>query len=172
MNTDGLNLKRKAMENKLISMTEFVLSKERAPGYYENQIDFYDGECKDKADIIAYARFLKQPLALWMFVPCDEDGNLLEKPKEDDYSFYTHKNMSVQEEYERAKSRVLFEGFYYQSNYSEKTQTKYEYVRNEFPHVFNFGQINKNTVESLLTKFKEEFQITLTETAIKQIYGS
>ncbi|WP_454060129.1 hypothetical protein [Elizabethkingia ursingii] len=41
----------------------------------------------------------------------------------------------------------------------------------EFPHVFSFGQINKNTIESLLTKFKEEFQITLTETE-KQIYGS
>ena len=28
-----------------------------------------------------YANFLKQPLKLEMFVPCDEDGNILKEPK-------------------------------------------------------------------------------------------
>lgn len=41
---------------------------------------------KEDANIFAskvntYASFLKQPLKLGMFVPCDEDGNVLEEPK-------------------------------------------------------------------------------------------
>ena len=32
-------------------------------------------------NITNYANLLKQPLELWMFVPCDEDGNALEEPE-------------------------------------------------------------------------------------------
>ena len=73
------------------------------------------------------------------------------------------------DEYYIAKERVLFEGFYYQSNFSKKQNKLYEYVRNKHPHVFSFEQIKNSTVEALLTGYKKEFLITLTEAAIKQI---
>lgn len=159
------------MENKLIPMTEFV-EQYTAPVVSDNQSSDVAKLLNNLKLISNYTKFLKQPLELWMFVPVDENNVPMEfieyeawTGSDEEYNEYTHK-------YFEAKERVLFEGFYYQSNYSEKTQTKYEYVRNKFPHVFSFGQINKNTIESLLTGFREEFIITLTATAIKQIYGS
>jgi hypothetical protein len=79
---------------KLISMTDFVLEKNKAE---EVTRESYI-ECRN------YANFLKQPLTLGMFVPCDENGNVLEekKPFQDDY----HK-------FQQAKERVIFEGFDY-----------------------------------------------------------
>ena len=56
---------------KLISMTDYVLLQHAESS---NQNEFED-KC------FKYATFLKQPLKLEMFVPCDEDGNVLEKPK-------------------------------------------------------------------------------------------
>lgn len=50
-----------------------------------------------------YANFLSQPLEIWMFVPCDEDGNVLEDPGLMP-SYELNK-------YREAKDRVLFEGF-------------------------------------------------------------
>jgi len=71
-----------------------------------------------------YDELLSQPLELWMLVPCDKDGNVLNEPKERD--FYTPmpdrdgnkvwntnkgKFEAARKEYHAAKSRVLFEGF-------------------------------------------------------------
>ncbi|WP_395762361.1 hypothetical protein ACH34C_07075 [Elizabethkingia anophelis] len=58
------------MENKLISMTDFVLNSAKDQ---KHRRDKYD-------DIYSYADFLKQPLALWMFFPCDENNVPLEEP--------------------------------------------------------------------------------------------
>lgn len=67
-------------------------------------------------DAINYARLLNQPLTLGMFVPCDEDGNFLEKPK----TFKTVDsnglpdvgwNEKELQEYYEALDRVIFEGF-------------------------------------------------------------
>lgn len=146
-------------------MTEFVLEQ----GNPSNS----DSEFADK--VMAYANFLSQPLEIWMFIPCDEDGNVLEEPK--DYAdileqgsrVYHYDNIIEARKFQQAKERVLFEGFYVQTNYSEKTKKTYKYVRNKFPHVFSFEQLKNNTIDSLLTSFKEEFQLTLTQTAIKQI---
>ncbi|WP_407497476.1 hypothetical protein [Elizabethkingia meningoseptica] len=150
------------MENKLIPLSDFV----------QKQLDTKQSTSEFKETVRNYTEFLKQPLTLGMFIPVDENNVPLEfieyeawTGSDEEYNEYTHK-------YFEATNKVLFEGFYYQSNYSEKTQTKYEYVRNKFPHVFSFEQIKNNTIESLLTGFKEEFQITLTATAIKSIYGS
>jgi len=79
----------------LISMTDFVL--EQKDSYY-NQRFF---------KIENYANFLKQPLELWMFVPCDDDGNILEEPKHN----WTLGLWARQKEYQQAKERCLFEGF-------------------------------------------------------------
>ena len=40
--------------------------------------------------IIRYAEFLKQPLKLEMFIPCDENGNVLEEPNQSDFDEYSH----------------------------------------------------------------------------------
>lgn len=85
---------------KLISMTDFVLEQyelSRNPTHFEE-------------NAFNYAQFLKQPLELWMFVPCDEDGNVLEEPSLLDERYYL-----LLMAYEQAKERCLFE----KSEYSE-----------------------------------------------------
>lgn len=86
----------------LISMTDFVLEQRK----------IYEGDFEDLADLYyRYAKFLKQPLELWMFVPCDEDGNVLEIPQPtegDDGNWNYQARFS---KYQQAKERCLFDGF-------------------------------------------------------------
>jgi len=115
---------------KLISMTDFVL---------EQKIQSYEPEHILKR-ITNYANFLKQPLKLEMFVPCDEDGNVLEVPNSDN-EINNYFDLSF--EYHQAKERVLFKGF----------NTKY------------FKNFDGLTIEYLVT-----LNVTLTESAKKQIF--
>lgn len=62
--------------------------------------------------MVKYGLFLKQPLQLWMFVPCDWDGNVLRKPLERNYD-NVNINNSYYKEYQEAKNRCLFEGVEY-----------------------------------------------------------
>ena len=65
---------------KLISMTDFVLGIEQN-SYTKTEkynIIEWQSKCESFDKIIKYANFLKQPLKLGMFVPCDENGNVLE----------------------------------------------------------------------------------------------
>ncbi len=83
---------------KLISMTDFVLEQNKK---LKNAPDAYDKYCR----FIDYARFLKQPLKLEMFVPCDEEWNVLDTPTvPDEY-------MEEYSIYREAKEKVLFEEF-------------------------------------------------------------
>ena len=97
---------------KLISMTDYVLLDKHAgsPINMNKQ----------------YAHFLKQPLKLGMFIPCDEEGNVLEDPentmKQGDGHVYYSADDEDFKKYEQAKERVLFEGFEYCN--------KMEYVHN------------------------------------------
>lgn len=56
----------------LISMTDFVLAQNYTTTLDMSQIDFYDRELSILSKIRNYAKFLKQPLKLEMFVPCVE----------------------------------------------------------------------------------------------------
>ena len=71
--------------------------------------------------VVAYTKFLKQPLTLGMFVPVDEEGNIMKDPE-----FYEHyknsgfpltgnditqKQSDKAKEFFKAKEKVLFEGF-------------------------------------------------------------
>jgi hypothetical protein len=61
-----------------------------------------------------YVVFTEQPLKLGMFVPCDEEGNLLEKPREFSERGRFVKDRSLdklKEQYQVAKERVIFDGF-------------------------------------------------------------
>ena len=88
---------------KLISMTDFVLEQGKKP----NNSDFRE---RFFVKVLNYANFLKQPLTLGMFVPCDNDGNVLEIPtKENSNDTIDHDTKLM--DYNDAKSKVLFNGF-------------------------------------------------------------
>lgn len=130
------------MENikdfKLIPLIDFVLER----GFLSMK---YSG-----LQIRKYAFFLKEPLTLGSFYPCDEEGNYLVKPRKDDFSFYAHKNQSVQEEYIEAKNKILFD--------------------HKLP-LFKVKEILQNykTIESL-TFHKSLKPLKLSEFALKQIF--
>ena len=85
---------------KIISMTDFVLDKQR----------FKEDSDTAIFKVTNYAKFLKQPLELWMFVPCDENGNVLEDIIGNGM---IHNYSEKVKQYEQAKDKVLFEGFEY-----------------------------------------------------------
>ena len=88
---------------KLISMTDFVLEQGKKP----NNSDFRQ---RFVVKVLNYANFLKQPLTLGMFVPCDDDGNVLE---------FKERHNCINEiefdqkllDFQDAKSKVIFEDF-------------------------------------------------------------
>ena len=91
---------------KLISMTDFVLQRN-----LRTAIDIF----RSMSSCSKYANFLKQPLTLGMFIPCDDDSNILEEPLlncnkkcpfKGDYS-----KCCKFELFNRAQSKVIFEGF-------------------------------------------------------------
>ncbi|WP_394749551.1 hypothetical protein [Spongiimicrobium salis] len=72
-------------------------------------------ERKILRSIVRYNDFLQQELTLGMFIPCDEEGKPMEEPREDnfntgdletDYNSYAN----YFNEYQEAKSKVLFKG--------------------------------------------------------------
>lgn len=93
------------MEKTLISMVDFVLQK-----ITENNLELASLTIKWQSDanrlqVERYATFLKQPLKLGMFVPCDENDVPLEEPLFDEV------DLPYGTQYQQAKERVLFEGF-------------------------------------------------------------
>ena len=137
---------------KLISMTDFVLEQE----------DFLDITNKQKLEcIIKYANFLKQPLELWMFVPVDENGNVLECPH--NYGLLNLyptgdklMDLSFKDslEFQQAKERCLFEGFDLLVGQTINTKN---------PEIF--GKEMKDLIIEDLVKYN----LQLTPTAIKQL---
>lgn len=97
--------------NKLISLSERV-----------DQILTADRIC-DRGQMLEeiglYNKFLKQLLTLGMFVPCDNQGNVLDEPKMH-HSFdetgeaviHEKEYISDQNKYQQADEKVLFKGFY------------------------------------------------------------
>ena len=138
---------------KLISCTEFVLERElqNAESWEYEQI---------AKDCIAYAKFLRQPLKLEMFVPCDDDGNVLEEPTDFEKQF----NKSVFNKWKQAKEKILFEGF----EVLVATEVGTSVVNNELERNMNCYKDNtKITVENI-TSWGEK-QIQLTKSATKQL---
>lgn len=78
----------------LISMTDFVLE----------QLSIKQSTSEFKEIVKNYANFLKQPLKLEMFVPCDKDGDVIP----DKENHFTRKEL---QEYQEARERCLFKGF-------------------------------------------------------------
>jgi len=100
---------------KLIQMTEFVLQQEERLDMLlsEHLPTLKMASSYDK--VINYAKFLCQPITLGMFIPVDENGNVLEEPRMIERSIgFDEKDVfwdvDEVEIYRKAKEKVLFEG--------------------------------------------------------------
>lgn len=145
---------------KLISMTEFVL-----------QQGLQSTLMMEKGMLLCnnYANFLNQPLKLGMFIPCDENDNVLEEPKRwKDYleypeSFDGNKEWEELYTYQEAKERVLFDTLfeeddsYYFRNQHGTGVVEYNPKTKRFYYGLNF-------IQDLCS-----YDLTLTQTALKQI---
>lgn len=139
----------KTQSMKLSPMVDFVINE------YDNMM--WDSFNK----INRYAEFLKQPLTLSMFVPCDEHGNVLEQPTAEN-SLNTIDHDSKLIDYNDAKLKVLFKNF----TFSRKTKNAFFLLEfGVYTHVID-RKIPK-TVESIISNDDLE----LTDTAIKMILG-
>lgn len=137
---------------KLISMTDFVLE--------QTELLYESNPHKLIHKIVNYAQFLKQPLTLGMFVPCDENGNVLEEPKKDYHfmyangqEFYPHQIDEYNLLLSKAKEKILFKGFDEVGGVSVAKAICQTY----------------KTIESLTDKKIPLISLALTESAIKQI---
>ena len=147
---------------KLISMVKFVLEQAK-----KNSIDSHELALNS----YNYANFLNQPLTLGMFVPCDEDGNVLEEPN--GFDLWISGIVSDSDEfnkYQQAKEKVLFEGFFDTINYPQYSH----YISDGMQSVFYMTK-NGSTYKNILGMEKVEYltnktPVILTPNAIKQFY--
>lgn len=108
-------------------------------------------------EIGSYAEFLKQPLKLEMFVPCDEEGNVIiidTEHKENPKSW----SEDEIKQYSKAKEKVLFEGFEVKGNYL---------MYYDFMYMMIYELENK-TIESIIDEIPNN-HLTLIHNALKQI---
>lgn len=170
--------------NKLISMVQFTLQ-------------LAESKEVKLSKLVNYAKFLSQPLTLSMFVPCDDEGNVIEEPKPEDYfpvdkpvNEFTEADgqglsdyYSPMMRYEDARLKVLFEGF--EVIGCDDDGVEIEMTDNNIwitalstginiTHYDGYdGQEREiKTVEEMFEFLKEYgLQATLSATALKQIYG-
>ena len=134
---------------KLISMVDFVLSTDMAKSNSENAL----------CEIENYAKFLKQPLTLGIFVPCVDN---------EPFNYALHGN---KEHYDKAKEEVLFEGF--EIHELLDGETKRITCPNGF---FNIAWYNDDKgwyfskgIEGILVEDLLKYDLELTKNALKQI---
>ena len=150
---------------KLISMTEFVLEQ------YEQiqESNVFENNC------FKYAKFLKQPLELWMFVPCKLINGVwvvLEEPKKpacDSWGndFINEKYRTKLEQYQEVKERVLFEGFEYDDQTKQLNNQKgvFLFFTKRYCEIYFSAETQyAETIEDLV-----KYNLPLTKTAQKQI---
>jgi hypothetical protein len=156
---------------KLQSTTNFVLEQNiRHSGEYTG-IEAENLLATLYSNIVRHANFLKQPLTLSMFVPCDDDGNVLEKPNHLDYKAKNNFNELVfisqpkqnqyhsdYDKYQKAKELCLFEGCI-----AEKKGIHYFIMKEDALPVWVSWNESK-TIEDLVPN-----NLNLTQTAVKQL---
>ncbi|MBE4949889.1 hypothetical protein [Chryseobacterium culicis] len=153
---------------KLIPLSDFVLE----------QLEIQQSTSEFKEVVRNYTHFLKQPLALGMFVPVNRDGVLL-KPLQfccsssDCGCLGMPVNVSCQEEideYYEAKEEVLFEGF--ESTYNGFSIVSVDRIDVEDNYRLSFnkegGCRQYYNIEELVMS-DENFEIELTPSALEAI---
>jgi len=116
-----------------------------------------------------YAKFLKRPLELFMFVPIDEEGEIVTEPKEADFTdntgFVNNAFFIEMNDYQAAKARCLFEGFEFREGAIFTPNSDQPFGVNRFYHLWVKGVTAEQLIDDI-------FPLTLTPTAKKEIYGS
>ena len=141
----------------LIPMTDFVNNVGNMENYpsHENALSW----------IYNYTTFLKQPLKLEMFVPCDDEGNILEEPEDYEQrlpNMMTEYNDEIYR-YEQAKEKVLFENLSYKFGFVGLTDSK-----GNFSSLFDLDFKPNGIIEDLL---KEKYKFSFTAFALERIFG-
>ena len=163
----------------LISNTlfgKYCKSKEKE---FSRRIDYLDWYEKTRNN---FDEFLEQPLKVEMFVPCDEEGNVLKEPNPKDvYPAPTAEEeidfLDSLEQYNQAKEKVLFKGFELNQKDLSKLESIFCLTKECFQITFFTKEkgcfmdnlkTNKTyeikTIEDLI-----EYDLQLTENAVKQI---
>ena len=148
----------------LISTTNFVL----------NQMEINSFDEDKMKNIWSYAKFLKQPITLGMFVPTDKNGKVLKgKPLSPNTDAEWIRWENEQEEFYKAKELVLF------ANFEVKTKTAfnngYDFVcdNNEIFYPFWYNPVTGwelskglKTIEDLVI-----FQPKLTDNVLSEYFS-
>lgn len=128
----------------------------------------------------SFDNFLKQPLELWMFVPCELVDDVwvpLEEPNHLDYKyekykgelhfkseFHKNKYSDKYYQYQQAKERVLFDGLEVVHIDKHRITIECDFLQLDYSFV-KCGFEKQDSIEDLTM-----FNPTLTQTAINQIY--
>lgn len=156
--------------DRLIPMTDFVLEQEQLCCALENRDRTFVKR------IILYTNFLIQKLELWMFVPCDLYGNVLEKPTIQFSYVPDPKQDKKFIEYQEAKKRVLFEGFSFKWYDEEKTILELIINNDNFYWYFILKDgFEKNHKNIEIPKTIEDIvwcNLVLTESAKQKIFNT
>lgn len=133
---------------KLCSMVDYVLEQEKAQSEKTRPIHSY-------YNMVNYAKFLSMPLTLGMFVPTDENNNVLQEPNNHG-AFYAgmsskdfNYNVMDCEQYSEALSNVIFEGWVYNSELMQINNAERDYI-------FNIEALSAYNVEFLTYRFKQK----------------
>ena len=116
-----------------------------------------------REQIVNYAKFIDTPLKLENFIVCDEEGDILEEPTNYEMrllNMMTEYNDEVYTYYQ-AKEKVLFEGIEFRTNGGVNFLTIKE-------DTFAFHDFNIK-FKNLTVEFLVQYNLQLTESAIKQI---
>lgn len=150
---------------KLISNTSFGDLCKSKENEFSRRIDYLDWFERVRTN---FDNFLKQPLKLEMFVPCDEDGNVLEEIV---FSEQVHIYLNYQEKqdyvkrcdvYKKAKEKVLFED-------CELYEDVYVVDKNNFQIVLNSEHVVTITKDNIIEDLSFSDNYYLTPNAIKQL---
>jgi len=155
---------------KLISSFLFgELIRSEEPGF-KNRIDYLEWYEKLRNN---YDDFLKQQLAIWMFIPCKlvngvwlvlEEKSIF-NTTDDEYIF----DSESFDQYQEAKDRVLFEGF---KVYSEKLSSHLcQKIRSENITIAYYNHVSLWKFENKFYRIEDlvKYNLELTPTAEKQI---
>jgi hypothetical protein len=148
---------------KLISMSDFVLIQRDTIAEFttksaRTQLPF--------EKIVRYAEFLKQPLKLGMFLPCDENEKILIFDYPQNKAFDDIAQINFENSIKVAKEKVLFEGFVFKDNVILLNSKIFFGSAIDSKQFF----ILYKTIEDLSIHFLAN-EITLTPNAIKHIFG-
>lgn len=159
---------------KLISMTDYVLES----SYGDTGMFEKGGIAEALKGINNYAKFLSQPLKLEMFVPIDDEGNVLEYPEKSEklaegvisyskYNLWCERN-------KKFLDKVLFKGFEFNGAYLINHNDNRTVILSLEPNkklklVVDTGNNTSCMKEVSNIELLTNCDIELTENAIKQL---